>query len=129
MPDAPAPPAGADPAEVHESREPRALAALRPVERRVIRLAAAGIDDAEIGRRFNRSPGWATNVRRLAALDRAAGTPRVDRLRPIERCVVRWRDRGTHPDELSARFHRSAPFLSRIEGYARYKLTDMSTPG
>jgi DNA-binding CsgD family transcriptional regulator len=48
---------------------------LRPVERRVLRWADAGLDDAEIGRRFGRGERWTAQVRRLARLDvpRSAG--------------------------------------------------------
>jgi hypothetical protein len=39
---------------------------LRPVERRVLRWAESGLDDAEIARRFARSERWAAQVRFLA---------------------------------------------------------------
>ena len=51
---------------------------LRPVERRVVRWAESGLDDAEIGRRFGRGERWTAQVRFLADLDRprprASGT-------------------------------------------------------
>ena len=43
-------------------------------------------------------------------------------LRPIERRLLRWRERGVGYDELSRRFGRSPEFLARVETYARYKL-------
>jgi hypothetical protein len=46
---------------------------LRPVERRVLRWAEIGIDDAEIARRFGRSERWVAQVRFLAELDRSTG--------------------------------------------------------
>lgn len=96
---------------------------LRPVERRVLRWAQAGVGDAEIGHRFRRSERWAAQVRYLAGLDRSAN-PRVrhDRLRPIERCVLRWREQGEDLVDLSDRFLRSPAHLARVEEYARYKL-------
>jgi hypothetical protein len=101
---------------------------LRPVERRVLQWARAGLDDAEIGRRFGRGERWTAQVRFLAGLDRTP-TPQVagggDRLRPLERRVLRWRRAGAGHDELSERFRRSPEFLARVEGYAHYKL---STP-
>jgi DNA-binding CsgD family transcriptional regulator len=95
---------------------------LRPVERRVLRWARAGVDDAEIGRRFGRSERWTAQVRFLAGLDRSGPSPaRHDRLRPLERRVLRWRSEGAGHDELSDRFRRSPDFLARVEQYAQYK--------
>jgi DNA-binding CsgD family transcriptional regulator len=105
---------------------------LRPVERRVLRWADAGLGDAEIGRRFGRSERWTAQVRFLADLDRplSAGTAAEagaetgpdHRLRPLERRVLRWRAEGADHDELSTRFRRSPEFMARVEEYARYKL-------
>jgi DNA-binding CsgD family transcriptional regulator len=96
---------------------------LRPVERRVLRWAQAGVDDAEIGHRFRRSERWAAQVRFLAGLHRRAALPtRHDPLNPLERRLLRWRDRGKDLEELSDRFLRSPAHLARIEEYARYKL-------
>jgi DNA-binding CsgD family transcriptional regulator len=39
---------------------------LRPVERRVLRWAESGLDDAEIARRFARGERWVAQVRLLA---------------------------------------------------------------
>jgi DNA-binding CsgD family transcriptional regulator len=94
---------------------------LRPVERRVLRWARAGVDDAEIGRRFGRSERWTAQVRFLAGLDRSGPPARHDRLRPLERRVLRWRSEGAGHDELSDRFRRSPDFLARVEQYAQYK--------
>jgi hypothetical protein len=108
---------------------------LRPVERRVLRWAEIGLDDAEIARRFGRSERWVAQVRFLAALDRSepldqpgvsdrSDTPdrRADRLRPLERRLLRWRREGVGHEDLSGRFRRSPEFLARVEDYAKYKL-------
>jgi hypothetical protein len=100
---------------------------LRPVERRVLRWAESGLDDAEIARRFGRGERWAAQVRFLADLDRSPHPDgqregRRDRLRPIERRLLRWRQAGADHDELSGRFRRSPEFLARVEEYANYKL-------
>jgi hypothetical protein len=99
---------------------------LRPVERRVLRWAESGLDDAEIARRFGRGERWAAQVRFLADLDRprpASGDSGADgRLRPIERRVLRWLREGANHEELSPRFRRSPEFLARVEEYANYKL-------
>jgi DNA-binding CsgD family transcriptional regulator len=100
---------------------------LRPVERRVLRLVDEGLDDAEIGRRFGRGEGWTAQVRFLADLDvpRSQVTDSdsdTERLRPIERRLLRWRAKGLDHDELADRFRRSAEHLARVEEYAHYKL-------
>ena len=96
---------------------------LRPVERRVLRWAAAGVDDAEIGRRFGRGERWVAQVRILAGVPRTGRSPvRSDALRPIERRVLRWREQGSDHAELSGRFRRSPDFLARVEAFAHYKL-------
>jgi hypothetical protein len=100
---------------------------LRPVERRVLRWVDAGLDDAEIGRRFGRGEQWTAKVRFLADIDRSPASPGPDeQLRPIERRVLRWREQGVEHDELAARFRRSADFLARVEEYAHYKLAAAS---
>ena len=95
---------------------------LRPVERRVLRLAESGIDDAEIARRFRHSPEWVGRVRALAQHPRNGAHLRGDILRPLERRVLRWRALGAGYEELSPRFHRSPRFLAQVETLALYKL-------
>ena len=97
---------------------------LRPLERRVLRLAEDGVDDAEIGRRFRRSPEWAARVRVLAEVPHHGTGPRGDVLRPLERRILRWRAAGVGHDELSPRFRRSPDFLRRVESLAHYRLRE-----
>jgi DNA-binding CsgD family transcriptional regulator len=95
---------------------------LRPLERRVLRLTEGGLDDAEIGRRFRRSPDWAARVRVLAEVPHHGLRPRGDVLRPLERRVLRWRAAGVDAEELGPRFRRSPDFLRRVEALAYYRL-------
>jgi hypothetical protein len=44
-------------------------------------------------------------------------------LRPIERCILRWRDRGEGYVDVAARFHRSPGFVEFVEELAEYKLS------
>lgn len=102
---------------------------LRPVERRVLRLAGEGLDDAEIGRRFRRGEAWTAQVRRLAEVDRPPAATAGDDdepLRPLERRLLRWRADGADHDDLAPRFRRSPDFLARVEDYAHYKLAAAS---
>lgn len=101
--------------------------ALRPIERRMLRLADQGVDDVEIAWRFRRSPRFVRQVLELAAIPRgdgaaASGPGPRDRLRPVERRVLWWRDQGLEFEELAPRFRRSPAFLRQVEMLAQYKL-------
>jgi DNA-binding CsgD family transcriptional regulator len=92
-------------------------AGLRPGERRVLRWAETGLDDAEIGHRFGRGEQWAAQVRRLARVPRSGrAAPDAGGLRPMERRVLRWREHGANYADLSGRFRRRSDF-ARVEMY------------
>jgi len=96
---------------------------MRPIERRMRRLADAGASDVEIAWRFRRTPRYVRQV--ISLSDRQRGTVHAQppgTLRPIERRVLRWRDGGAGFDELAARFRRRPEFLAQVEQLARYKL-------
>jgi DNA-binding CsgD family transcriptional regulator len=94
---------------------------LRPLERRVTRLAAAGVPPEEIGRRFHRSGDHIERVLTLASLpDRRAPERRVG-LRPLERRLLRWRDAGVPYEELADRFRRGPGYVERVLALAEYK--------
>ena len=96
---------------------------LRPLERRVLRMSHEGVDDAEIGRRFRRSPDWVARVRALSTIPRPDGHQLWgDVLRPLERRVLRWRASGADYEDVSARFRRSPDFIRRVEALAQYRL-------
>ena len=97
---------------------------MRPIERRMVKLAEAGTDDVEIAWRFRRTP---KNVRQVMA---CAQMPHWDQnapsrggLRPIERRLLRWRDEGAEFADLAARFRRRPDSLEQIERLAHYKLS------
>jgi DNA-binding CsgD family transcriptional regulator len=97
---------------------------LRPVERRVLALLEQGVDEEEIARRFRRSPQMIRRIAQWASLPRpkSASSPRADRLRPLERRVLRWRAGGVEYAEIGPRFRRSPAFVQRVEALAHYKL-------
>src|SRR2546423_6747944 len=97
--------------------------ALRPLERRIVRLLEEGIDEAEIADRFRRSPNWVLRVAVMARMPRTQDLPlRGDVLRPLERRVLRWRSDGAGYAEIAPRFRRSPGFIQRGEDLAHYKL-------
>jgi len=101
---------------------------LRPVERRMMRLAEAGILPSEIARRFRRSTAHVQRTLDWAHLPgRQAMTP-DDVLRPLERRVLRWRDEGAGLDELSERFRRGRGHLARVLELADLKLEGLARP-
>jgi DNA-binding CsgD family transcriptional regulator len=102
---------------------------LRPLERRVLRLVEEGIDEVEIARRFRRSPEMIRRIIVMTRLPRTrvADAPRGTALRPLERRVLRWRDRGAPYAEIGPRFRRTPAFTARVELLARYKLEHASS--
>lgn len=95
---------------------------LRPLERRLVRLAREGVSDQELARRFRRSPEHIRRVLDLAQLPGRAAPAGNERLRPLERRVLRWREQGATWTELSERFRRSDAGLAQVERLAQYKL-------
>jgi len=95
---------------------------LRPMERRMLQLADEGVDEAEIARRFRRSPAFVSRIRDYTQLPRHTAPASSETLRPIERRILKWRAGGSNHTEIGRRFHRSADHVSRIEKLANYKL-------
>jgi DNA-binding CsgD family transcriptional regulator len=97
------------------------FANLRPVERRMSRLAAEGVVPDEIGRRFNRSGDFVERVLEFANLPGRVPSRDTEALRPLERRLLRWRDQGATPTELADRFRRGPGYIERVLEYADYK--------
>ena len=97
---------------------------LRPIERRIRRLVAAGVDPAEVAWRFRRSRRSVSQILALSSRpDRGkspSSNPQV--LRPLERRILAWREAGTSYAEIGARFRHSPQFVRRVEDLARAKL-------
>src|SRR4026208_1261583 len=97
--------------------------ALRPIERRVLRLSEQGIDHAEIARRLRRSPDFVARVIDFARLPGRATRGGDEGLRPVERRILDWRQRGADYSDIAPRFGRSPDFVERVERLAHYKLS------
>jgi DNA-binding CsgD family transcriptional regulator len=95
---------------------------LRPIERRIRKMADAGADDVEIAWRFQRTPRTVRNIAAWADVPRRPRTADRDGLRPLERRLLRWRDQGADFEELAAKFRRRPSSLEQVEQLARYKL-------
>jgi DNA-binding CsgD family transcriptional regulator len=98
------------------------LGSLRPIERRVSRLAAAGVVPAEIGRRFKRSGDYIERVLVFSGFPGRRAPEQLQGLRPLERRLLRWRDQGVSPDELANRFRRGPAHIERVLALVDYKL-------
>jgi hypothetical protein len=97
------------------------VADLRPLERRVSRLAAEGVVPAEIGRRFNRSENFVERVLVLASMPGRNAPETPAGLRPIERRLLRWRDQGVSTNDMADRFRRGPGYIERVLELAVYK--------
>src|SRR6266542_2015686 len=93
---------------------------LRPLERRVLRLVRDGVEDAEIARRFRRSPEFVRRVLAYARIPHGRDMPEAGALRPVERRVLKWRAGGADHAEIARRFHRTSGHIERIEQLATY---------
>jgi len=101
---------------------------LRPIERRVLRLEADGVEFEEIARRFNRSAGHIGRIRDYAKLPgRAVSPAERGKLRPLERRILAWREKGADHQEIAQRFKKSAGHIRRVEALAQYRLDKLQT--
>jgi len=91
------------------------------LERRVSRLASAGVATGEIGLRFHRSRDFIERVLVLSQLPGRRAPQEQPGLRPLERRLLRWRDEGAKPQELAHRFQRGPEHIDRVLALADYK--------
>ena len=98
------------------------MGALRPLERRMMKLADAGVAREEIARRFKRSADHIGRVLDLARLPDRQPQSRSSALRPLERRVLHLRGEGLGHEEIGRRFRRSPGHMRRVEGLALYKM-------
>jgi DNA-binding CsgD family transcriptional regulator len=107
--------------------EPEVVASeahLRPIERRIRRLVAAGVDPAEVAWRFRRNRRSVSQILALSSRPHreASSSTNPQVLRPLERRILAWREAGASYAEIGARFRHSPQFVRRVEDLARAKL-------
>jgi len=106
-------------------------AGMSALERRVIALREAGLDEAAIAVKFRRSPRFIRQVLSIGELrknleegrsgvERADNSP-ADKMSPRQRVVVKWRERGASYAEIASRLRRSPLYVRRIERLARLR--------
>jgi hypothetical protein len=95
---------------------------LRPIERRIVELARAGVAEIDIAQRFRRTPGYVRRVLILAEVPRRGVERAIDELRPIERVVLNWIDEGGRHADIAARLRRTPSYVVQVERLARRRL-------
>ncbi|MGA7227443.1 MAG: sigma factor-like helix-turn-helix DNA-binding protein [Acidimicrobiia bacterium] len=106
---------------------PEPSAALRPLERVVVRLQGEGATSTEIATMIGKKPGTVDRILQMVDFKKSAPIlePRADQaLRPVERVVLRLRKQGEGYGEIGNRLGMSGHQVRRIEGYARFKTSD-----
>ena len=97
---------------------------LRPKERVIKRLADNGMADTEIAWRFKSSPRHINHTLRLIEVPRSSsvhGEPQSTT--PLERTVLKAREKGATHAEIGARLRRSPGFVARVEQWAQIRAT------
>ena len=87
----------------------------------MLALRAAGVEVAEIARRFRRSPEHVERVLNWTNIPRTQEADRPEGLRPIERRVLAMRGQGLSYDEIGRRFNRGPDHIRRVERYAGFR--------
>ncbi len=93
---------------------------LRPLERRVLSMAADGVEIDEIARRICKTPD---RVESIIAWTDIPRTRPVTRRSPtaVESRVLALLADGESHERIGRRFHRSARYVRQVEGLAHYR--------
>ena len=97
---------------------------LRPIERTILRLRAAGMSSPEIGRRVGKRPGTVDRILLMIDYKRdleTGSTHRREGLTALERVVLKLRAKGQNHGEIGSRLGRSGAQIRRIESYIGLK--------
>jgi transcriptional regulator len=95
---------------------------LRPIEKRILAMREAGMDDAEIGRRLRKSPERISAIAEWTAIPgRVSGRRHDGVLSPLQTRVVAMRDEGQSHAEIGQRLRRGEHYVRQVEGLARFR--------
>ena len=93
---------------------------LRPVERRVLALKAAGQTLDEIGAAFKRSPDHIGRIIEWSSIPRS-GPPQKRKARALENRVLSFRRAGESHSAIAGRFNKTPRFIKQVEGLAHFR--------
>ena len=93
---------------------------LRPFERRVLAMQAAGSSIEDIASVFRRSPSHIERVIVWSGIPRHRPAPRL-KARALENRVMSFRRAGMAYEEIAPRFNASPAHIRRIEGLAHLR--------
>ncbi len=99
-------------------------ARLRPIERVVMRLHDEGCTLVDIGKKVGKKPGTVTRIMRMTEYkqdDLPDQTATDHTLRPVERVVLKLRNKGETYSQIGNRLARSGRRIQFIEGLAEFK--------
>jgi len=97
---------------------------LRPLERVVSRMHGEGLTPADIGKKVRKKPGTVNRILEMIELKQDVppnSTPDPDRLRPVERVIVRLRGQGETYSQIGNRLALSGRRVQFIEQLAEFK--------
>ena len=97
---------------------------LRPLERVVSRMHGEGLTPADIGKKVRKKPGTVNRILEMIELKQDVlpnSTSDHDRLRPVERVIVRLRGQGETYSQIGNRLALSGRRVQFIEQLAEFK--------
>jgi DNA-binding CsgD family transcriptional regulator len=93
---------------------------LRPLERRVLSMAAEGVEIDEIAKRIRKTPDRVESI--IAWTDIPRTRPAIRRSpTPVESRVLALLAAGESHERIGRRLHRSARYVRQVEGLAYYR--------
>lgn len=93
---------------------------LRPLERRVLSMAAEGVEIDEIAKRIRKRPDRVESI--IAWTDIPRTRPAIRRSpTPVESRVLALLAEGESHERIGRRLRRSAQYVKQVEGLAHYR--------
>lgn len=93
---------------------------LRPIERRVLSMAAEGVEIDEIAKRIRKTPDRVESIIAWTDIPRTRPVPRRSPT-PVESRVLALIAEGESHERIGDRLHRSTQYVRQVEGLAHYR--------